>query len=271
MHILAITADWHVNDDTALSPLIFRKQKDSNIRVGKLQRAIYGAWVSYWELVSSIKSELDAQVIHLMLGDLGDTNYHSDVELHSQYEPDIHNAMLDVTELPRSIADTNIVVRGTRAHTGDCGKLEESFAHDISAEPSPEGTASWWVFRAEIGGVRIHATHHPPTKTKMPNKRSQAVSRMCEYLASEYNVYNFSRIPHLAFWAHVHWSHVGHEMSIEGWTIPPWKGLGAFGHRIGVSLPNPVGGLIVTLPGDGTWKVNQFIRHPPRLPLWKPS
>lgn len=269
MHILAITGDWHVGDTCALCPPRVSLQS-ATYRPSKLQRAIHRAWIDYWSLVSSLKSQHSAHVIGIHNGDLGDLNYHSTKELFSTYRPDIESALVDVFQPASKITDTDIVIRGTSAHNGGCGELEEWFASDINAEKSPEGTRSWFVFRAEINGVLVHVTHHPPTSTRIVTKQGQTVSRMCERLAGEYNHFNW-RKPHLAFWSHIHWSSRGWEEGIEGWTTPCWKGLGAFGHRIGVSLPNPVGGLIVLLPGDGTWKVNQFLRHPPRLPLWKPS
>lgn len=268
MHILAITGDWHVGDTCALCPPSVHKQ-GGTYHPSKLQRAIYRAWLDYWSLVASLKTEHNAAVIGVHNGDLGDLNSHSTKELFSTYRPDIERALTD-TFLPASqVTDTDIVIRGTSAHNGGCGELEEWFARDISSTPSPDGTASWFVFRAEIGKVRLHVTHHPPTSTRIVTKHGQTVSRMCERLAGEYDKFDWPR-PHLAFWSHVHWSHPGLEMGIEGWTTSSWKGLGAFGHRIGVSLPNPVGGLIVTLPGDGTWKVNPFTRHPPRMKLWTP-
>lgn len=269
--ILAITGDWHVNDTCALCPPQFIRERGSTHTPDKFQRAIWRAWIDYWKVVAERKEALKAPVVAVYNGDLGDMNKHSKVQLISQYRPDIERAMVDVAQPALEVADCNIIIRGTEAHTGDCGELEEWFADDIGAEISPDGHASWWVWRAEIEGVKIHITHHPPTASRLQNKRGQAVARMCERLYAEYDLAGQTK-PHLAFWSHIHWSAQGHEMGIEGWTVPPWKGLGAFGHRIGVTLPGPVGGLICIID-DGKWKVEQFLRNPPRYKeqIWKPS
>lgn len=267
--VLAVTGDWHVNDITALAPPIFKRALDSTNRAGKLQRAIWRAWLEYWELVGSIKAEMGATVINVYLGDLGDLNKYSTAELISTYKPDIQNALLDVSEPARAVSDYDIVIRGTESHVGAAGELEEWFAHDISAEQSPEGHNSWWAWRGEVAGVRVHATHHPPTGTKLPHKHGQAVARSCEYLAAEYHLYGWRDKPQLALWGHRHWCARGEEMGIEGWMCPPWKGLGGYGRKIGITLPNPVGGLIAILPGDGTWTVKRFLRHPPRARAWR--
>ena len=268
--IIAITSDWHVNDTTALCPPRFYRERDSSHSPDKYQRAIYRAWVEYWELVAQRKAALKAQVVGVFLGDLGDLNRHSKAQLISPYEPDVKRAMIAVVQPALAVTDYNIVIRGTEAHTGGLGALEEWFADDIGAVKDPDGQASWWVWRAEIDGVRIHATHHPPTATRIVSKRSQAVSRMCERLASEYDLYGWREKPHLAFWAHVHWCAPGHEMGIDGWTTGSWKGLGSFGHRIGVTMPSPVTGLIVTI-SNGAAEVDVFERQPPRVggKLWK--
>lgn len=268
--VLSLTADWHVNDTTALCPPAFYREKGELHTPNKLQRAIWRAWMEYWDVVAEHKEQLDCPVYSIFVGDLGDMNTHSNIDLISQYKPDVLRAMADTAQRPLEISDKVFVVRGTAAHTGGNGEIEELFARDIEAEPSPDGTSSWWIWRAEIEGLNVHCTHHPPTGTRLPNRRGQAVSRMCERLAAEHDVYGWTQKPDLAFWAHVHWSARGEEMGVTGWTIPCWKGLGSFGHRIGVSLPSPVGGLIVILD-DGEFEVKQFLRRPPKAKLWKPS
>ena len=262
--ILAVNGDWHVNDTNGLCPPRFRRERDSTHHPDKFQRAIWTGWLEYWDVVAQYKKKLKSPVVGVFNGDLGDINSHSKSQLISLLKNDIQRAMADVASPALEVTDYNVVIRGTEAHVGGCGELEEWFADDISAEPSPEGQASWWIWRAEIEGVRIHATHHPPTITKLPNKRGQAVARMCERLASEYDIYGWEKKPQLAFWSHVHWSARGYEMGIEGWTVPPWKGMDSYTHRLGITLPSPVGGLICIVD-KGAWEVKQFIRRPPRL------
>ena len=270
--ILAVTADWHVNDTKALCPPIMRKE-DGEYHASKLQLAIWGAWCEYWELVEAWKKRLGAPVIGVAVGDLADDNKHSKAQLVSPLKNDICRGLQDVIKPIEHVPDRWVIIRGTEAHTGPCGEFEEWLANDLTNAVHDEwsGTASWWVWRAEIAGVKLFATHHPPTATRIPGKRGQAVSRMCERLADEYD--GRQDRPDLAFWAHVHWSAPGWDRGIYGWTVPPLKGLGQFGHRIGVNRPSDVGGLIVILPGldGGKWTVKQFLRTPPTPPIWTPD
>ena len=270
--ILALTADWHLNDTKALCPPVMRKE-DGEHHAGKLQLAIWSAWREYWALVEDWKKKLSAPVIAIADGDLADANKHSKDQLISPLKNDIQRGLQDVIKPIETVPDRWVIMRGTEAHTGGCGELEEWLAGDLDNAIHDEwsGTASWWVWRARIADVNVFATHHPPTATRIPGKRGQAVSRMCERLADEYD--GRPDRPDLAFWAHVHWSAPGYDRGIHGWTVPPLKGLGQFGHRIGVSRASDVGGLIVILPGldGGKWTVKQFLRTPPTPPIWTPD
>jgi hypothetical protein len=266
---LAVTGDWHLNDTKALCPPVFRKE-DGEYRASDFQLAIWSAWCEYWELVEDWKAKLSARIISVACGDLADANKHSKAQLISPLKADIQRGLQDVIKPAEGIADYHVIVRGTEAHTGACGELEEEFANDLTSAVHDDwgGTASWWVWKAKLEGVIIQASHKPPTSTRLPGKRGQAVSRMCERLADEYD--GKPDRPDLAFWAHVHWSAPGYDKGIHGWTVPSWKGIGQFGYHLAVTKPSPVGGLIVILPGlDGSrWTIKRFLRTPPTAPIW---
>jgi len=258
----------------ALSPPVFRREESKGHRASTFQLAIWQAWLDYWQLVGEYKERLNAPVYGLALGDLGDLNKHSNAQLISPLKTDVHRALLDVMEPAQVVVDSWFFVRGTEAHVGASGEIEEWLANDTkNAVHSFASTASWWVWNAEIAGVRIHATHHPPSGTKLAGNRGEAVSRSCRYLANECEE-NGATKPHLAFWAHRHWYAPGYNLGIYGYAVPSWKGLGAFGRRIGIGHPSPVGGLICIIPGlDGeAWTVKPpFLRKPPALPIWTPD
>jgi len=272
--ILAITADWHVNDKVALSPPTFRKEESGGELASPFQLAIWSAWKEYWQLIADYKSRLSATVYGLAVGDLGDYNRHSKAQLTSPLKTDVHNALLDVLEPTKPTVDAWFFCRGTEAHTGASGEVEEWLAKDTTnAIHSFGGTASWWIWKATIQGVRIHATHHPPSGTKLAGHRGDAVSRSCRYLAEECDAVGAPK-PHLAFWAHRHWYAPGWNLDIHGYSIPSWKGLGSFGRKIGIAHPSPVGGLICIIPGlnGERWTMKDpFLRNPPTQPIWTPD
>ncbi|NIQ44153.1 MAG: hypothetical protein GTN85_19025, partial [Pseudomonas stutzeri] len=107
------------------------------------------AWLDYWQLVAEYKKQLNAQVYAVACGDLGDLNKYSDAQLHSPLKVDVERAMLDVIKPIEHVVDKWFVVRGTEAHSGAAGELEEWFAGDLdNAVHSFNGTASWWVWKA---------------------------------------------------------------------------------------------------------------------------
>ena len=271
--ILALTADWHVNDMVGLCPPIFQREESEGHWPSRFQSAIWEAWLDYWQVVENWKKKLDAPVYAIACGDLGDLNKYSNAQLISPLRNDVERAMLDCIAPVQHIPELWFIVRGTASHTGAAGEIEEWLAKDLdNSVPAFDGKKSWWVWEAEIEGVKLAAAHHPPTGTKLANMRGDAVARMCRYLAAEYDLYGV-RKPDLAFWAHRHWLGTGRNMGIWGWMIPPFKGLGEYGRRIGITLPNPVGGLIVILPGlDGSrWTVTEFQRMPPLPEMWDKS
>lgn len=246
--LVAYTADWHVNDMLALCPPKFHREREATHRPGKAVRSLWVAWTEFWEIVKRKKEELEAagkdvDVYAVCNGDLGDINKHSKAQLISTLKNDVVRAMVDVAQPMIGVVEKNIfVIRGTAAHTGANGELEEQFAEDIGAIPcNYEDSRSWWVLRANFSGVSTHITHHGPTGTGLPNKKDQSAARAAEYTANAYNRARL-RLPKLAVYAHRHYAASGREMGVECRFLPSWKLVGAFGYRIGVTIAEPVGG-----------------------------
>jgi hypothetical protein len=164
--------------------------------------------------------------------------------------------LYDVTEPARSIVDRWVIVRGTEAHVGGLGELEEGLAQGLGCEKNERGTWSHWYWQGEIEGVRIDATHHPATSSRRPWTRAQSASRQAAITRSDY-IEAGEQPPDLAFFGHFHYfANSGRTFKPEVIYLPSWKGIGAFGHRIGAG-PNgqPVGGVCVVLDrGRYTWE-----------------
>lgn len=234
--LVVVTGDWHVNDTVGLCPPIYHREKQANYRPGPAVRALWRAWTEFWSLIAEKKKETGATVYAIANGDLGDMNRHDTVQLISPRRMDVKRAMIDVAKPMVDVADKVFVIRGTAAHTGGCGELEEFLAQDItSAVHCPdEKSASWWVLRAMFGGVRFDITHHPPTASRRPWTRNAAVGRAAAIVAGRYLKEGLERErPDYAIFSHAHYHGAGAEMGTEARFIPPFKMVGAFGHRLG--------------------------------------
>lgn len=234
--LVVVTGDWHVNDTVGLCPPVFKREKESNHRPGRAVRALWRAWIEFWEIIAAKKEATGATVYAVANGDLGDINKHDKTQLISGSEMEILDAMIDVAQPMTQVADHVFIVRGTAAHSGGCGKLEELLARDTlnAVKCEDEKTASWWVLRAMFGGVRFDVTHHSPTASRRPWTRNAAAGRVGAIVAGRYVRNGLAReIPRFAVYSHVHYHGYGSEMGVEGRFIPPWKLVGGFGHRLG--------------------------------------
>lgn len=231
-----MTGDWHVNDTVGLCPPVYKREKESNHRPGPAVRALWRAWLEFWTIIAEKKAATGATVYAVANGDLGDINTHDKVQLISANETEIIDAMIDVARPMTEVADKVFIIRGTAAHTGGCGKLEEALAKDITnAVHCPdEKSASWWVLRSEWAGVRFDITHHSPTASRRPWTRNAAAARVAAIVAGRYMKEGLAReVPDYAIFSHVHYHGQGGEMGCQGRFMPPWKLVGGFGHRLG--------------------------------------
>jgi len=241
-------ADWHTNSMTGLNPLSLRRELESRHVAGKVGRELWRRWLEFWRIIEAQKAEHGATVYAFANGDLGDINKHSSVQLITNNEVDILDAMAEVAEPMAAVADYVFIVRGTEAHTGGNGRLEEWLARDLdNAVRYSESVASWWVANAKIAGLRFMVTHHPPTSSRVPWTLDPAAARAANYIFARYAADDLLREkPDICMWAHAHTRGAQGKGMGNTWGIflPPWQLTTSFGHRIGAGIgPRNIGGL----------------------------
>lgn len=272
--LVVVTADWHVNDTTGLCPPVFKREKGAEYRPGKAQRALWRAWVDFWDFIKEKRDSYSKPptVYAICNGDLGDINRHSQVELISTYKPDILRAMVDVAQPMLDIADRVFVIRGTAAHTGGNGELDEIFADDIGAVRDEENIcASWWYLRSKFDGVRFDFAHHPATSGRRPWTRQAATARQSRIVRDQYHDRG-EKPPDVSIFSHIHYyDDSGRASKPKVFFTPPWKWVGAYGYRLGAATHvEPVGGLwFMCEDGEYTWDVVQY--KPSRRKIWTES
>ncbi len=271
--ILVSTADHHVNDTVGLAPTWFHRDDGGQQLASREQLALWHGWQDFWQYVADRKKALGWPVYHLAAGDIGDVNRHSGMQLVSQNEADIKKAMEEVFALPCAVADYNFIIRGTEAHSGGSGQLEESFAQSIGAEKDPDsGNFSWWVFKGELAGVTVEAAHHPPCGGRQPDRIGIAAANAARTAVLR-AVRNGEKRAQLYIWAHLHRPAFGYELGAWAYILPAWKWVGAYGFRGGSSgHVEPAGGCIFELKDgqilNGGGQAFRLYR-PPRRTVWK--
>ena len=244
----------HVNSTVGLFPEGASLDEGQVIAPSKSQRWLIGKWKQYWQDVEHIAGKLKADKITTVInGDWGDKNRHSSFQL---IEPENDSIILDwmraVMYPARKLCEKRIfVVRGTEAHTGGSGWLENEAAKGINAQINDKtGQPSFWVLRLNPEGVRILFAHHPMTNGRVKWTNGSAANRAAASVALDY--YNEPERPDLAIFGHVHHSEDSYDnQPVRVVYSCPWCLVDNFTHRIGEGLAAiKVGGLIVAVEGD---------------------
>ena len=266
--IVVIVNDTHINSSVGLCPAAMKRDDGQTIVPSSSQLWLRERWLEFWHDVKLAREHFKAEKVNAIVnGDWGDMNKHSAYQLLSPNHDDVIDWMVDVMQPAKIACDRIFVVRGTEAHTGGVGWMENRAAKELGAEiDSNTGLPSWWVYEGTFEGVNILAVHRPRTNSGMPWTRGAAANRQAKIVEDAY--YDNDWRPHLAVFGHVHHA----EDSFDNHRTraiynAPWTCLDAHAQQIGVGLnPVTVCGLIVVCQG-GRYQV---IKRTYKLPKAKP-
>ena len=272
--IVAVTGDQHVNSVSGLCPPVVARDDGSEHRPSKTQRAVWRKWKQAWAYVDDLRRRRfkpDLSLYVVLPGDLVDKNSHDGVSLIAQMRTTIQDMALDVFAPVAERADHLFVVRGTEAHTGPRGELEEWLADDLGAEPDPlTDNASWWHLLLEVEGVTFDIAHHPQTTASRPWTWPSAAARHARILHDQYQDAG-APIPDIACRFHRHHYQPGIERMQPFFVYgPSWQLTTPFGYRLGSgALLEPVG-MLIFIVDDGAWTFDDSqIFEFPRRQAWK--
>ena len=269
--IIAHAGDQHVNSSVGLMPPKVTKDDGQVVLYSKVQKWLWSNWLDYWSKTAILKKENDAKVIGVINGDWGDINSHSGFQL---VEPNNKDVVLDMMvaaiQPMREVCDDIIVCRGTEAHTGGVGWLENRAAKEIGAVPNAhEGTNSWYIWRGEIDGVRVTSSHHPGTNSMRP---WTAGNEACRRAAMDlYAYYGSDWRPDITLWGHYH--HFADSVNthpIRAIYNRCWQVKTAYEYRFGFASQEDVIGALWVFCEDGKYRVQDVSYALPRPKPWVP-
>jgi len=244
--IVAINGDLHVNSLVGLCPPVFRRERGSAHLQSPAQKASWECWVKDWAHVRTMKEQTGAKVYAVFPGDMVDVNVRNKAGLITHKESDILQAAVDVLAPAREVADKLFIVRGTAAHTGLQGWMEDQIGTLIGAEEDSETySRAWWNLPLLVEGVLFDVGHHPHTYGMRPWTKQSALARESAIILHEAATKGF-RIPDVVVRAHVHYyGDSGDGTRPRVFFAPPWQWTTSFGFRLGVGADvEPVGGLL---------------------------
>ena len=273
--VLASAADSHSASRVGLCPPVFYLEAPEGGRLeckatpGQL--ALWEAWCTYWDKMKRKKKKLRAKLEAWHVGDGLDDAKNAKAELVSANKNDILRIAAQVFEPVVDAADEIYMLRGTEWHVGEAGWLDEQLAQKIGGVPSTDGPASWWVLRRVVEGIKIHATHHPPSRGTRPWTENNASSLSSANLKMRYADMG-QECPDIALFGHVHFAaDSGAANKPRVFYLPGWQMTTSFASKIGMAgIVRPVGGWWFVIE-NGQYTVEPEIWNWKKESVWSTS
>ena len=254
MDMLAIVCDTHTNSTLGLCPPNGIELDDGGTyKPSKLQRILWDAWTDFTDTVTALKKKHNARLCTIFNGDISDGDHHNTTQIISRSENTMHKIAHKTLGLLYDASDVSYVVRGTRAHGGNSGSIEETFAEDIGAVQNKEtGAYSWGHVYLNLNGIIIEAAHHG-SMGRLPWTEKNAGNKLAAITLFK-SAEEGKRVPHLAFRSHNHrYSDSGGHYRVRGICLPGWQGKTEYIAQIDATAVPDIGGAIVlcdpSLPG----------------------
>lgn len=250
MYVVAIVGDTHTNSTLGLCPLSgVELDEGGTYKPNKVQRALWKAWEDFTDTVVSLRDLHGAKLCTIFNGDICDGDHHNTTQIISRSEATMFRIVHKTLSKLYDESDVNFVTRGTRAHRGASGSIEEKFAEDIGAVKDPlGGSFSWGHALLNIEGVLIDIAHHA-TMGRLPWTMKNAGNSLASRVLFQY-ANRRERIPHLAFRSHNHrYADSYTHYAVRGICLPAWQGVTEHIESIDPGAVADIGGAIVLCKG----------------------
>lgn len=247
--LVVLTGDLHIGSSVALTPPRWELDDGQVLTPSKPQLWINARWAEFWREVERVKTEQGIECVAILNGEIADDNYHKTYQRMSQNPGDILAAAQNVLRPVRDLADRVYVTRGSAAHVGLSGGLDEAMGEWLRSKPDEYGRHAQWVFRGEIDGFRLDVAHHPGTSTGARHLQGNAANRLARNVAGGYTDEG-SPFPHLVVRGHNHRPEDSADnQPLRAVILPAWQlSITDFGHRISSgSEPFPIGGMMIVV------------------------
>ena len=274
--ILIAVGDEHANSKVGLCPPIITLDNAGSYLPSKSQLWLYGKWKKFWRIVAKLKEQLKCEVWVVNTGDLADINVHSSSILVSTNRNDAVQMGVAIWEPVKDIADELFIIRGTEAHVGEQGWVEEEIAKQLGANQDfalsqdlEKAPASWWHLPLFVEKVLFSLAHHPKTSGWRPWTEQAAAGRESSIHLSKSAAARL-RVPDIVVRGHVHHAR---DSGLASWPrtfgVPSWTLTGPYGYRKGAGwTPTAIGGLVFVVDGaDYTAKFHKW--SPKRREPWR--
>jgi hypothetical protein len=262
-----LVGDTHINSKSALClPEVL--DDDGDIYKGNLIQE--WLWYTWNKCIKDIKKVIKKKYTTVVFnGDIADLDSKKrSSQMVSRNPATILRMTRETLEPITELADRIFVIRGTEAHVGSSGWIEEMLAESLGAEPNKEfGQASWWHLRAEFSGVKFDIAHHT-SMGSLPYTYPNSMTRLIQVTRLNYLEWG-EQPPDVIVRAHNH-RHVdtGTTFSTRGVNLPAWQFQNSYLYRLGKENDRPHIGASLFVCDNGEHEYTPFIYEPKRSPAW---
>lgn len=253
MKNLIVISDTHINSTVGLCDEQAELDDGGVYIPSKSQK-----WLkSKWDEFCAYCHNLEGERIYVLNGDVLDINKHSKHQLiTSNCSSVIAHAETLITQLVNG--DKTFLIRGTEAHVGQSGELEDILATRLYADEI-DGRRSHWQLVIDVNGVLFDITHHGMVGNKPWNKYNTLATTASEMIINSVQ-YN-QLLPHVVIRSHRHTHADTHDnFPVRIISAPAWQLSTAFSYRIGTGMAD-IGGLVFRCE-DGKYELIKKLYRP---------
>lgn len=240
-------------------------------KASKSQRWLWSCWELLWDKVEALKKEHKAYLHVSVLGEAADIDYRnrSGQFWTKNYLLAMKNA-IDVLERPANLADTIHFFRGTEAHVGDEGTIDELVADNFdNTVPTAEGRPAHAHTTYELNGVLFDVAHHGVGKSKF-GRNNLANNARDKYVITRAS--HHERIADIIARGHNHWQGSSDQDTWPLWVqTPPFQLPYEFIYRIDPYVEMPDIGAAIYICKDGKVEYEGMKYEYERTPAWQPK
>lgn len=249
MEAIILTGDHHVNSTVGLCPPSFELDDGGTYQLNKTQRWMWAYWKECWEEAEEFTKGAKRST-WIVNGDALDFDHKG---RSSQYvtnnKATVQRMAVEALEPGLEKVDRVYFIRGTDAHTGRDGEMEEQLAQDIDITVKNGEVASWYHLQGVICGMRVDVAHHTSmgglawTDKNAANKI--AADAIMQYVLAG------QKFPNLVVRSHVHRHADSHDnYPLRAMILPAWQSMTSYGAKLNPNRLSDIG-MVVLLVEDG--------------------
>lgn len=242
---LIIVSDLHCGCRLGLCPPQISLDDGAIYKHTPLQADIWKRWQYFWEQWVPVVTKGEPYGIAIN-GDALDGVHHNAVtQITNNLTDQARIAKVCILPIIRDeMCRFYYHLRGTEAHVGASGQMEERLAAELNAEPDEDGRHARWELKVEIGTGLIHMTHHIGTAspTTVYKELQEAFMESARW---------GQRCPDVICRSHVH-RHIETRIQTDrgfatSFTTPGWQAKTPFVYRLlgGRQTLPQIGGCII--------------------------